>query len=164
MHDIEITDPRAARVIRRCEGLPGQHLFQYINRDGKVVDVESDDVNEYLRDITGDEFTAKDFRTWAGTVLAAWALDELGEFGSSTQAKKQVVEAAESVAAELGNTPAVARKSYVHPGVFDAHLDGTLRSVLEQEADQKLAKDLAGLTPQEAAVLALLTRRLASEE
>ena len=163
MHDIEITDPRAARVIRRCEGLPGQHLFQYLNRDGKVVDVESDDVNEYLRDITGDEFTAKDFRTWAGTVLAAWALDELGEFGSSTQAKKQVVEAAESVAAELGNTPAVARKSYVHPGVFDAHLDGTLRSVLEQEADQKLAKDLAGLTPQEAAVLALLTRRLASE-
>ena len=149
------------RVIRRCEDLPGQHLFQYVGEDGEPVDIDSDDVNDYLRDITGDEFTAKDFRTWAGTVLAAWTLDELGEFGSDTQAKKQVVEAVESVAAGLGNTPAVARRSYVHPQVFDAHLDGTLQSVLKQQAKQKLSNDLAGLTPQEAAVLTLLTRRLA---
>ncbi len=161
VHDIEITDARAARVIRRCEELPGQHLFQYVGEDGEPVDIGSDDVNAYLHEITGDEFTAKDFRTWSGTVLAAWALDELGEFGSNTQAKKQVVEAVESVAAELGNTPAVARRSYVHPQVFDAHLDGTLQSVLAQQAGQKLSKDLAGLTAQEAAVLALLRRRLA---
>ena len=94
-------------------------------------------------------------------MLAAWALDELGEFGSDTQAKKHVVKAVESVATELGNTPAVARRSYVHPQVFDAHLDGTLQSVLERQASQKLSKSLAGLTPQEAAVLALLNRRLA---
>ncbi len=115
-----------------------------------AVDVDSDDVNAYLREVSGSDFTAKDFRTWAGTVLAAWALQELGEFGSETQAKRQVVAAVESVSAELGNTPAVCRRCYVHPDVLDAHLDGTLGEVL----GQKTAR--AGLTPHEAAVLALL--------
>jgi DNA topoisomerase-1 len=163
MHDVELTDPRAARVLRRCEDLPGQELFQYVDEDGEVVDVDSDDVNRYLQDVSGDEFTAKDFRTWSGTVLAAWALQELGQFGSQTQAKRQVVAAVESVSTELGNTPAICRRCYVHPEVFDAHLDGSLGDVLEREAARKLSKHLAGLTPEEAAVLALLSRRLAED-
>ena len=115
-----------------------------------MVDIDSDDVNGYLQDVSGDDFTAKDFRTWSGTVLAAWALQELGEFGSKTQAKRQVVAAVESVSAELGNTPAVCRRCYIHPEVLDAHLDGTLGDVL----GKKTAR--TGLTPHEAAVLALL--------
>ena len=164
MHDIELTDARVARVVKRCQDLPGQHLFQYVGDDGEPAGVSSDDVNDYLGEITGDDFTAKDFRTWTGTVLAAWALEDLGGYGSKTQAKRQIVEAVESVAQELGNTPAVCRRCYVHPDVLDAHLDGTLRSVLEQQAGRKLSKKLAGLTRHEAAVLALLTRRLAGAE
>jgi DNA topoisomerase I len=163
MHEVELTDPRAARVLKRCQELPGQDLFQYVDEDGEVVDIDSDDVNSYLQEVTGDDFTAKDFRTWSGTVLAAWALQELGQFGSDTQAKRQVVAAVESVSTELGNTPAICRRCYVHPEVFDAHLDGRLGDILEKEASRKLSKDLDGLTPQEAAVLALLTRRLAEE-
>jgi DNA topoisomerase-1 len=163
MHDIELADPRAARVLKRCEELPGQELFQYVDEDGQIVDIDSDDVNRYVQDVSGEDFTAKDFRTWSGTVLAAWALQELGQFDSDTQAKRQVMAAVEAVSAELGNTPAVCRSCYVHPEVFDAHLDGTLSEVLENEAARKLSNDLDGLTPQEAAVLALLTRRLAEE-
>jgi hypothetical protein len=109
MHDVELTDPRAARVLKRCEELPGQELFQYVDGEGEVVDIDSDDVNGYIQDVSGGDFTAKDFRTWSGTVLAAWALQELGEFDSKTQAKRQVVAAVKSVSEELGNTPAVCR-------------------------------------------------------
>ena len=129
---VDVHDPRVARVIRRCEELPGQSLFRYIDDDGEPVDVTSDDVNDYIRAAAGDEFTAKDFRTWTGTVLAAWALDELG--GSDSPPKKQLVAAIESVAAELGNTPAVCRACYVHPDVMDAHLDGTLKAGLGRKA------------------------------
>jgi DNA topoisomerase I len=151
LHDVELTDPRAARVMKRCEELPGQELFQYVDDDGEVVDIDSDDVNGYLQEVSGGDFTAKDFRTWSGTVLAAWALLELGEFDSATHAKRQVVAAVASVSAELGNTPAVCRRCYVHPDVLDAHLNGTLHDVLGKTTAR------AGLTPQEAAVLALLT-------
>jgi DNA topoisomerase-1 len=161
--DVDVTDPRVARVLRRCEGLPGQHLFQYVDADGEPVDVDSDDVNDYLREVTGEDFTAKDFRTWSGTVLAAWALEELGEAGSPTQAKRQVVRAVESVAKELGNTPAVCRSSYVHPQVIETHLEGTLARELGRKADRRVAGGLRGLTAQEAAVLALLRRRLEAE-
>jgi DNA topoisomerase I len=157
-HDVELEDPRVARVIRRCEELPGQDLFQFIGDDGRPVDVTSDDVNDYLREAAGDEFTAKDFRTWTGTVLAAWALDELG--GDDTPPKKQLVTAVESVARELGNTPAVCRACYIHPDVIDAHLDGTLRRGLGREAGRTLTRGRHRLTPQEAAVLALLERQL----
>ena len=116
VHDVEVSDPRVARVLRRCQDLPGQQLFQYVDDDGEAVDIDSEDVNDYLREATGEDFTAKDFRTWAGTVLAAWALEDLGEAGSPTRAKRQVVRAVESVAKELGNTPAVCRSCYVHPG------------------------------------------------
>jgi DNA topoisomerase-1 len=128
-----------------------------------VVDIDSDDVNRYLQDVSGDDFTAKGFRTWSGTVLAAWALQELGQFGSQTQAKRQVVAAVESVSTELGNTPAICRHCYVHPEVFDAYLGGSLGDALEREAARKLSKDLAGLTPEEAAVLAPLSRRLGED-
>jgi DNA topoisomerase-1 len=151
LHDVELTDPRTARVLKRCEELPGQELFQYVDDEGEVVDIDSEDVNGYLQDVSDGDFTAKDFRTRSGTVLAAWALLELGEFGSTAQARRQVLAAVKAVSAELGNTPAVCRRCYVHPEVLDAHLDGTLRDVL---AKKKTA--LAGLTPRETAVLALL--------
>jgi DNA topoisomerase-1 len=152
---VELSDPRVARVVRRCEGLPGQQLFQYLDEEGDVVDVNSEDVNDYLREITGDEFTAKDFRTWSGTVVAAWALEELGEHTSDREARRQIVDAVKSVAEELGNTPAVARRSYVHPYVFESHLGGKLQTLLNKESKRK---NHAGLTGHEAAVLALLRR------
>jgi len=158
VHEVEVEDPRVARVVRRCEELPGQDLFQYVNEDGEPVDVTSDDVNDYIRAAAGDEFTAKDFRTWTGTVLAAWTLDELG--GTEGAPKKQLVSAIESVAQELGNTPAVCRACYVHPDVIDAHLDGTLTAGLGRRARQALTQERHRLSPQEAAVLAFLERRL----
>ena len=161
--DVDVTDPRVARVLRRCEGLPGQHLFQYVDEDGEPVDVDSDDVNAYLREVAGGDFTAKDFRTWTGTVLAAWALEELGEAGSQTQATRRVVRAVESVAKELGNTPAVCRSAYIHPQVIETHLEGNLAQLLGREADRRVAQGMRGLTAHEAAVLALLRRRLESE-
>jgi DNA topoisomerase-1 len=160
--EVDISDPRVARVLRRCEGLPGQHLFQYVGDDGEPADVDSDDVNAYLHDVTGADFTAKDFRTWSGTVLAAWALDDLGEAGSPAQAKRQVVRAVESVAKELGNTPAVCRSCYVHPDVIDAHLDGDLAGVLERASAGRPERRMRGLTREEAAVLALLRRERSS--
>jgi DNA topoisomerase-1 len=154
MHDIELEDARMARVVRRCEELPGQNLFQYLDGDGEPSDVNSEDVNEYLQECSGEGFTAKDFRTWTGTVLAAWALEELGAFGSETEANRQVVTAVESVSEALGNTPAVCRRCYVHPDVFEAHRDGTL----DAELTRRGAKRVRGLTAHEAAVLRLLSR------
>src|SRR5207248_1854664 len=110
--------------IKRCEELPGQMLFQYIDSDGERRTVTSDDVNEYLREVTGEEVTAKDFRTWAGTVLAACALREIGGFESETEAKRKVVAAIDIVARQLGHTRAVCRRSYVHPDVIELYMGG----------------------------------------
>ena len=161
VHDVDVTDRRVARVMKRLQELPGQQLFQWVDGDGDVHGVESDDVNAYIREASGGDFTAKDFRTWGGTVLAAWALQELGQFDSHTHAKKQVVEAVESVARMLGNTPAVCRRCYVHPEVLSAHLDGGLLATLKKRADEELSEAIDQLTTREAAVLALLRRRLA---
>jgi DNA topoisomerase I len=160
-HVVDLRDARVARAITRLQELPGQELFQWIDDDGEVHGVESDDVNAYIRDAAGDDFTAKDFRTWAGTVLAAWALQELGEYASKAQAKRQVVEAVESVARHLGNTSAVCRRCYVHPEVINAHLDGELLHTLGQRAEETLVGALDELSPAEAAVLAFLRRRIA---
>jgi DNA topoisomerase-1 len=160
-HLVEIADRRVARVVNRLQDLPGQQLFQWQDDDGELHGVESDDVNEYIREAAGDDFTAKDFRTWGGTVLAAWALQELGEYASQTQAKRHVVEAVESVARQLGNTPAVCRRCYVHPAVISAHLDGGLLANLERRAEETLAASLDDLSGREAAVLAFLRRRIA---
>ena len=121
-------------------------------------------MNAYLREVAGEEFTAKDFRTWAGTVLAALALREFEAFDSQTQAKKNVVRAIEPVAERLGNTPTVCRKCYVHPEIIDAYLDGSMLETLKQVAEQEMAETLGELPPEEAAVLALLQQRLAAQE
>jgi DNA topoisomerase I len=162
-HDVDVRDRRVARIVERCQDLPGQTLFQYLNEDGERQTIDSADVNEYLREISGQDFTAKDFRTWAGTILAALALRELEAFDSETQAKKNVVRAIEAVAERLGNTPAVCRKCYVHPAVVDAYLDGSMVETLKQRAEQEIADSLTELRPEEAAVMALLQQRLTRE-
>lgn len=162
-HDVKVHDRRLARIIQRTRDLPGQDLFQYLDEDGERHTVGSSDVNDYLRTITGEDYTAKDFRTWSGTVLAAMALQEFEAVDSDAQAKKNVVRAIESVAERLGNTPSVCRKCYVHPAVLDAYLDGTMLEGLRARAEESLIEDLQDLQPEEAAVLAMLERRLAQE-
>ena len=159
-HSVKLEDRRLARIIARTRDLPGQELFQYLDKDGNRHSVGSADVNEYLRTISGEDYTAKDFRTWAGTVLAALALQEFEKVDSDAQAKKNIVRAIESVAEKLGNTPSICRKCYVHPAVLDAYLDGTMLEGLRARAEQELVQDLHALEPEEAAVLALLERRL----
>jgi DNA topoisomerase-1 len=146
-----------ARIVRQCQDLPGQDLFQYVDADGEVRGVTSDDVNEYLREIAGAEVTAKDFRTWAGTVLAALALQEAERFNTRPAAKRNIRAAIEAVAARLGNTPTICRKCYVHPEILDCYLDEAL--VLEIEAEAEAESDSGTLRPDEAAVLALLRQR-----
>jgi len=162
-HNVKVHDRRLARIIQRTRDLPGQDLFQYLDDDGETHTVGSADVNDYLRTITGEDYTAKDFRTWSGTVLAAMALQEFEAVDSDAQAKKNVVRAIESVAEKLGNTPSVCRKCYVHPAVLDAYLDGTMLEGLRARAEESLVQDLHALQPEEAAVLAMLERRLAQE-
>ena len=151
-----VTDRRVARVIRRCEDLPGQNLFQYIDPEGVRRTVTSDDVNQYLRDVTGEDYTAKDFRTWTATVLTACSLREDAEFESDTEANKKVVAAIDGVARALGHTRAVCRRSYVHPGIIDTYLEGSLPGVM----NVTLTTARAHIRSDEAAVLMLL-RRLA---
>jgi DNA topoisomerase I len=160
-HSIGLHDQRLARVVKQCRDIPGQRLFQYKGEDGEYHSVYSEDVNDYLREITGHDFTAKDFRTWAGTVLAAQALRDFESFDSQVQAKKNVVRAIESVAERLGNTTAVCRKCYVHPAVLEAYLEGAMAEGLRQRAEAEIKHDLGSLPPEEAAVLCLLRQRLA---
>ncbi|HEU4537352.1 MAG TPA: DNA topoisomerase IB, partial [Polyangiaceae bacterium] len=163
-HSVDVHDARLARVVRRCRELPGQELFQFVGDDGAQHSIGSADVNEYLREATGHDFTAKDFRTWAGSVLALMALQELASFDSKAQAKRNVIAAVKHVAARLGNTPSVCRKCYIHPAVLDAYLDGTILHTLKGRTDRALARRLSRLRPEEAAVLALLQSRLRAEE
>jgi DNA topoisomerase I len=122
-HEVDVTDSRMAKVIAKCQDLPGQDLFQYVDEDGEVQDVTSQDVNEYLREIAGEDFTAKDFRTWGGTVLTAIALSRQETFQTKKQAKSNIKTAICAVAELLGNTPAVCRKCYVHPVIVEAYLN-----------------------------------------
>jgi DNA topoisomerase I len=161
-HEVGIEDRRVAKVVKACQDLPGQVLFQYLE-DGEERQVDSGDVNDYLREASGSDFTAKDFRTWAGTVLAARALQELEAFDSQTQGKRNVVRAIESVAAMLGNTTGVCRKCYVHPAVIDAYLDGSMLETLKRRAEHEMREGVGSLRPEEAAVLALLQQRLGRE-
>jgi DNA topoisomerase-1 len=155
---VDLHHPRLARVIRQCQDLPGQELFQYVDDDGTVRDVGSADVNAYLREISGRDFTAKEFRTWAGTVLAAQAMRGLKGIESAAQAKRNIVRAVESVAQRLGNTKAVCRKCYIHPAVLDAYLDRQMVDTVSATADRALRR--GQLRADEAAVLALLQERL----
>jgi DNA topoisomerase-1 len=159
-HQVKVHDRRLARIIRRTRDLPGQELFHYVDDDGATHTIDSADVNEYLRTITGEDYTAKDFRTWSGTVLAALALQEFEKFDSQAQAKKNIVRAIESVAEKLGNTPSICRKCYVHPAVLEAYLDGTIVEALRARTEQELTEELHALQPEEAAVVAMLQQRL----
>jgi DNA topoisomerase-1 len=162
-HAVDLTDARLSKIVKRCQELPGQELFQYRDEEGNVHDITSTDVNDYLRELSGGEFTAKDFRTWAGTVLAAIALQEYEKFDSQAQAKKNVVKAIETVAKQLGNTPTICRKCYIHPAIIDAYFNGSVIAAMKVRARKQFAR--AGrLRPEEAAVLALLQERLAVEE
>ena len=163
-HAVKVEDRRLARIIRRTRDLPGQELFQYVDEHGEPHTIDSADVNDYLRQITGEDYTAKDFRTWSGTVLAALALQEFEKFDSEAQAKKNIVRAIESVAEKLGNTPSICRKCYVHPAVIDAYLEGTVLAALRTRTEQELVGELHELEPEEAAVLALLQQRLQRED
>jgi DNA topoisomerase I len=155
-HDVELTDRRLANIVKRCQDLPGYELFQYLGEDGKVCTVESADVNRYIREIAGSDFTAKDFRTWAGTLLATRALAATGPCHSERQGKKAVLSAIKSVAAQLGNRPATCRKYYVHPAIPDAYMDGSLFPAMAQGEQQESAYAGLGLRPEEYAVMVVI--------
>ena len=161
MWDVSLKDRRVARIVKACQDLPGQELFQYLDPDGVQRDVTSSDVNAYLREIAGEDLTAKDFRTWAGTVLAALALHAFEAFDSDAGAKRNVRAAIESVASRLGNTPTICRKCYIHPQILDCYLEGDLLLQLKDAVETELSTDLGRLRPEEAAVLGLLQARLA---
>ena len=147
-HSVAVDDPRLARIVRQCRDLPGQQLFQFVGDDGVVQDIDSADVNAYLKEITGEDFTAKDFRTWAGTVLAVTALREYEKAESMARAKRNMLQAVEAVAGLLGNTRAVCRKSYIHPAVLDCYMSGSFASVVRPRSSP------------EDAVLAILRRTM----
>jgi DNA topoisomerase I len=153
---VSIKNRRVAKVLRACQELPGQELLQYVDEAGECHPIDSSDVNSYLREIAGAEITAKDFRTWAGTVLAALALREFVSFDSAAMAKRNIRAAIEKVAARLGNTPTICRKCYVHPLLIDSYLEGSLLLEVKSQAESELRGEIAGLTPEEAAVLACL--------
>jgi DNA topoisomerase-1 len=161
-HEIGVRDRRLARLVKACQEIPGQELFQYYDADGGRVDVTSGDVNDYLREISGGDFTAKDFRTWAGTVAATMALQEYLEIDDEAGRKRAVVSAIEEVAEQLGNTPSVCRACYVHPEVIDRYLDGTIVDALSRRA-RGVGRGAHALSAEEAAVLGLLQSRLARE-
>jgi DNA topoisomerase-1 len=165
-HTISLADRRLATIIKRCADIPGYELFQYIGEEGEHRTVDSSDVNEYLREISGDHFTAKDFRTWAGSVLACDMLRELGPFTTATEAKKNVVEAIKAVASRLGNTPSVCRKCYVHPAVLEAYLGGMSPGEIKEkkrEIEEEIAEHSAALRREEQALMDLLEQRLLLE-
>jgi DNA topoisomerase I len=159
-HEVDLRDRRLAAIVRRCQELPGQELFQYVDDDGEARDVASDDVNDYLREASGGDFTAKDFRTWAGTVLAYRALRALQPGDDERDAKRNVVEAIRQTAGALRNTPAVARRSYVHPAVLEAYMDGKIGGALVEVAEEQVTPPSETTPEEEAEVVALLQQRL----
>ncbi len=138
---VDLNNPRLARILKACQELPGQSLFQYKEDDGEVQTVDSDDVNAYIREIIGEDFSAKDFRTWAGTVAAVEALKDLDLSESKNKGEKNIVEAVKQVAEKLGNTPAVCRKYYIHPAILDSYLSGDLNKVSQKVAKQQKDKE-----------------------
>jgi DNA topoisomerase I len=160
MWRLQVKDRRIAKIVRACQDLPGQRLFQYTDENGEIREVTSADVNAYLREITGRDITAKDFRTWAGTVMAALALQEFEAFDTKATQKKNLKDAIERVASRLGNTPTICRKCYIHPEVLNAYIEGELVLEIKEQVEEELRDQLAQLRPEEAAVLAMLQVRL----
>ena len=161
-HSLDLHDRRLARIVRQCRDLPGYELFQYVDETGSRHSIDSADVNEYLREIAGDNFTAKDFRTWAGSVLACAMLQGFEPFLSETQAKKNIVAAIKDVARHLGNTPAVCRKCYVHPAILEHYMGGQMTQALSDLIKDATLKDNIpiGLREEERALLRLLRRNV----
>ncbi|HKC14838.1 MAG TPA: DNA topoisomerase IB [Patescibacteria group bacterium] len=155
-HKISVKNKRVARIIRRCKEIPGQDLFEYLDDKGEIQSVDSYDVNEYLKEITGEEITAKDFRTWGGTVLAAATFDKLGISKEENVIKQNVVDTFKEVALFLGNRPATVRKYYVHPAIIEAYSKGYVTSNIEKLSKRKF-ESIEGLYVQENSVLALLS-------
>ncbi len=160
-HQIDLTDRRIAKIVSKFQDLPGQELFQYVDDEGEVRDITSQDVNDYLREVTGQDFTAKDFRTWAGTVLAAMALSVLDPFETKKQARANIKDAIRAVSKLLGNTPVICRKCYVHPAILEAYLDGNSIEGLKQKAEEAVTQNRYDLRSSETAVLNFLQARLA---
>ena len=159
-HSVAVTDRRIAHIVQRCQELPGQELFQYLDDDGRRQSVDAGDINEYLRRITGRQVTAKDFRTWAGTTLAAAALRELGGFTSEKQAKAKIVAAIDQISQRLGNTRAVCRKYYVHPVILEAYMEGiTIPPTPSDVRPLRTSGSPAALRRDEVAVVELLRKR-----
>jgi DNA topoisomerase-1 len=158
-HTIDVENRRLATIVKRIQDLPGYELFQYLDEAGDRHSVDSTDVNEYLREVTGEHFTAKDFRTWAGTVLTAMMLREFDPYDTQTQAKKNVVEAIKAVAERLGNTPSVCRKCYVHPAVLEHYFSGAMLEAVEAEVAEEVDKKLVSLREEEHALLHLLAHK-----
>jgi DNA topoisomerase I len=156
-HRVSLNDRPLARIVQRCQAIPGEDLFQYIDDDDVRQTIGSGDVNDYLREVSGQEFTAKDFRTWSGTKLAVAALAEIGAGSSPRQAKSNVLRAIDRVAEQLNNTRAVCRKYYIHPCVLDAYVAGTMLDTLQNGTRQDLKTGLSG---DEAAVAWLLRQHL----
>ena len=144
-HAVDMKDRRIARIVSKLQDLPGQDLFQYVDEEGKTCDVTSQDVNDYLREITGEDFTAKDFRTWGGTVLAAIALNHLGAFETKKQAKANIKDAVTAVSKVFGNTPAICRKCYVHPAIFETYLSGNAIEGLRRKTEEALESEAIDL-------------------
>ena len=161
-HTIDVQNRKLAGIVKKCMELPGQELFQYVDQEGDRHGVDSQDVNEYLHEITGQHFTAKDFRTWAGTMLASRMLKAFEPYESQTQAKKNVVEAIKSVAKRLGNTPSVCRKCYVHPVVLNKYLNGEMMQEMETAVEREVESKLHALRDEEFALLRLLEHKVAA--
>ena len=159
-HHIDLQDRRLANIVGKLEELRGQDLFQFVDEHGDTHGITSDDVNDYLHEVSGEEITAKDFRTWAGTKLAAQMLSALERWDTEAKNKKEIVRAVEAVAKQLGNTPAICRKCYVHPAVLEGYLDGSLLESIKAQTDEILDHPHSGLTAEEVAVTAFLSRRL----
>ncbi len=166
LHDVVLTDRKLAKILRECQEIPGHELFHFVDEAGEVAKIDSEDVNAYLREITGEEFTAKDFRTWVGTGLTALELEQTGPATSDTEAKKNILTAVKAAAAKLGNKPSTCRNYYVHPAVIEAYLNGSLFDVLKKCPNET---DPHALRREELCVLQLVTtydtaRALAAKE
>ncbi len=158
-HAVSLNDRRLAKIVRRCQALPGEDLFQFVGENEAQQTIGSGDVNDYLRDITGDDFTAKDFRTWSGTILALAALREIGPSATEREAKSAIVKAIDRVAEQLNNTRAVCRKYYVHPMVFDEYRTGNMGNGNGKSPGKTKASPGPGLNAEERAVVRLLQKQ-----
>lgn len=158
-----VTDNKLRRIVEECASLPGYEIFKYYDADGELRDVKSRDLNVYIKEVMGDEFTAKDFRTWAGTLLASLQLAKVGPVGEVKQAQKNVLAAVDAVAERLGNTRDIARSSYISPRVIDHYLEGSMVAYHGEQLEEIIAAEQGGLTQEEKALLQLLGKKLRRE-